>query len=147
MRYAIGVEYDGSAFRGWQRLTQPGMRDEATVQGVLETALSSVADARIETVCAGRTDAGVHAQCQVAHFDSDAGRDLRADPAQLVELFLEARLRIARPGESDRIAQREGDFTPAALQQVEILDRALGRLDRRARGCRRAPRPTSTAAW
>ena len=78
MRYAIGVEYDGSAFRGWQRLTQPGMRDEATVQGVLETALSSVADARIETVCAGRTDAGVHAQCQVAHFDSDAGRDLRA---------------------------------------------------------------------
>ena len=78
MRYAIGVEYDGGGFRGWQRLTQPGVDDEATVQGVLETALSSVAHARIETVCAGRTDAGVHAQCQVAHFDSTASRDLRA---------------------------------------------------------------------
>jgi tRNA pseudouridine38-40 synthase len=78
VRYAIGVEYDGSGFRGWQRLTQPGTPDDATVQGVLEAALSSVADARVDTVCAGRTDAGVHAQCQVAHFDSDAGRDLRA---------------------------------------------------------------------
>lgn len=78
MRYAIGVEYDGGGFRGWQRLTQPGTPDGATVQGVLETALSSVANARIDTVCAGRTDAGVHGQCQVAHFDTDAGRDLRA---------------------------------------------------------------------
>ena len=78
MRYAIGVEYDGGGFRGWQRLSRPGEPDEATVQGVLEAALSSVADARIDTVCAGRTDAGVHAQCQVAHFDSEAGRDLRA---------------------------------------------------------------------
>jgi tRNA pseudouridine38-40 synthase len=77
-RYAIGVEYDGGGFRGWQRLTPPGVADEATVQGVLEAALSSVADAPVATVCAGRTDAGVHAQCQVVHFDSEARRDPRA---------------------------------------------------------------------
>lgn len=77
-RYAIGVEYDGSGFRGWQRLTQPGVADEATVQGVLETALSSVADAPVATTCAGRTDAGVHARCQVVHFDTQATRDPRA---------------------------------------------------------------------
>ena len=77
-RYALGVEYDGGGFRGWQRLTPPGVADDATVQGVLETALSSVADAPVATVCAGRTDAGVHARCQVVHFDSDARRDPRA---------------------------------------------------------------------
>ncbi|MGY1409698.1 MULTISPECIES: tRNA pseudouridine(38-40) synthase TruA [unclassified Luteimonas] len=77
-RYAIGVEYDGAGFSGWQRLTKAGAHDGATVQGVLEAALSAVADANVVTVCAGRTDAGVHAQCQVAHFDSEAARDLRA---------------------------------------------------------------------
>ena len=77
-RYAIGVEYDGSGFRGWQRLSKAGQPDPDTVQGVLEAALSSVADAPVATVCAGRTDAGVHAHCQVVHFDSDAARDPRA---------------------------------------------------------------------
>ena len=77
-RYAIGVEYDGSGFRGWQRLSRPGQPDSDTVQGALEAALSSVADAPVSTVCAGRTDAGVHARCQVVHFDSDAVRDPRA---------------------------------------------------------------------
>jgi tRNA pseudouridine38-40 synthase len=77
-RYALGVEYDGSGFRGWQRLSKPGQPDPDTVQGVLEEALSSVAAAPVSTVCAGRTDAGVHAQCQVVHFDSEAARDPRA---------------------------------------------------------------------
>lgn len=77
-RYAIGVEYDGGGFQGWQRLTRPGLADESTVQGVLESALSSVADAPVSTTCAGRTDAGVHGQCQVVHFDTDAVRDPRA---------------------------------------------------------------------
>lgn len=77
-RYAIGVEYDGSDFRGWQRLTRPGLEDTQTVQGVLESALSSVADEAVATVCAGRTDAGVHGHCQVVHFDSVARRDPRA---------------------------------------------------------------------
>ena len=76
MRYALGVEYDGSGFSGWQRL---GAAGDAlpTVQGALEAALSSVADAPVTTVCAGRTDAGVHGRCQVVHFDTSAVRDPR----------------------------------------------------------------------
>ncbi|MGY0633180.1 tRNA pseudouridine(38-40) synthase TruA [Luteimonas sp. A478] len=78
MRFAIGVEYDGSEFHGWQRLSQPGEPGPATIQGALEQALSRVADSPVATVCAGRTDAGVHAICQVAHFDSDVPRPTRA---------------------------------------------------------------------
>ena len=78
MRYALGVEYDGGGFLGWQRLSKSGTPDDTTtVQAALEGALSSVADAQVDTICAGRTDAGVHAQCQVVHFDSDARRDPR----------------------------------------------------------------------
>ncbi|MBS0199742.1 MAG: tRNA pseudouridine(38-40) synthase TruA [Proteobacteria bacterium] len=73
-RYALGVEYDGGAFHGWQRV-EAGVR---SVQETLETALSSVADHEVHVVCAGRTDAGVHARCQVVHFDSDARRSPRA---------------------------------------------------------------------
>ncbi|ALN57495.1 tRNA pseudouridine synthase A [Lysobacter enzymogenes] len=84
-RYALGVEYDGSEFSGWQRLVRPGEpsrpehapRGEATVQTTLEQALSFVAGTGIEVVCAGRTDAGVHASCQVVHFDSPVERDPR----------------------------------------------------------------------
>ncbi|MEO6365667.1 MAG: tRNA pseudouridine(38-40) synthase TruA, partial [Luteimonas sp.] len=72
MRYALGVEYDGSGFMGWQRLDR-----EPTVQSAVERALSFVADAPISVVCAGRTDSGVHASCQVVHFDTDAVRDPR----------------------------------------------------------------------
>ena len=77
MRYALGVEYDGSDFLGWQRLSQPGVAGEETLQQALETPLSRVADAPVDTVCAGRTDAGVHAACQVVHFDTEAERDPR----------------------------------------------------------------------
>ena len=77
-RYALGVEYDGSGFKGWQRLSKSGTPDDTTtVQAALEAALSSVADAQVDTICAGRTDAGVHAQCQVVHFDSDIVRTPR----------------------------------------------------------------------
>jgi tRNA pseudouridine38-40 synthase len=69
MRFALGVEYDGSDFSGWE--SQPRQR---TVQSTLESALSSVADGAIKTVCAGRTDAGVHALAQVVHFDARAER-------------------------------------------------------------------------
>jgi tRNA pseudouridine38-40 synthase len=69
MRFALGVEYDGSDFSGWE--SQPGQR---TVQSTLESALSSVADSPVALVCAGRTDAGVHAVAQVVHFDSEAQR-------------------------------------------------------------------------
>ena len=71
MRYAMGVEYDGSEFLGWQQLGEYG---GPSVQAVLQEALSSVAAAPVRVVCAGRTDAGVHGQCQVVHFDSEAPR-------------------------------------------------------------------------
>ena len=74
-RWALGVEYDGARFAGFQR--QPH-HAAATVQGELETALSRVADEEIRLVCAGRTDAGVHATAQVVHFDSPAQREARS---------------------------------------------------------------------
>lgn len=74
MRIALGIEYDGSSFNGWQA-QQPGVR---TVQSVVEQALSAVAAHPVSVVCAGRTDAGVHAVGQVVHFDSDAPRSPRA---------------------------------------------------------------------
>ncbi|MGA9851937.1 MAG: tRNA pseudouridine(38-40) synthase TruA [Gammaproteobacteria bacterium] len=72
-RLALGLEYDGTEFMGWQRQTHTGR----TVQGCLESALSKVADHPVEVSCAGRTDAGVHATGQVAHFDTFAARNLR----------------------------------------------------------------------
>ena len=78
MRLALGVEYDGGGFSGWQRLSAAGsLEPDGSLQTALEIALSRVADTRIDTTCAGRTDAGVHGQCQVVHFDSDAQRDSR----------------------------------------------------------------------
>ena len=78
MRYALGVEYDGSEFQGWQRLEKAGAPVHTpSVQSALEAALSTVANAPVDTICAGRTDAGVHGQCQVVHFDSDAPRTPR----------------------------------------------------------------------
>jgi tRNA pseudouridine38-40 synthase len=71
-RFAAGLEYDGRAYAGWQ--FQPGLD---TVQDVVQRALSRVADSPIECVCAGRTDAGVHAAGQVIHFDSEAVRSER----------------------------------------------------------------------
>jgi tRNA pseudouridine38-40 synthase len=68
-RIALGLEYDGSAFCGWQTQTSG-----CSVQDVLERALSEIAGASVTTICAGRTDAGVHALAQVAHFDAPARR-------------------------------------------------------------------------
>lgn len=73
MRVALGVEFDGAGFSGWE--TQ---RNARTVQSCLEQALSTVADHPLRTVCAGRTDAGVHARGQVVHFDSPAKRSMKA---------------------------------------------------------------------
>lgn len=77
MRYALGIEYDGGGFLGWQRLTPHGVESVDTLQAALEVALSKIADAPVATTCAGRTDAGVHARCNVVHFDSDSGRGPR----------------------------------------------------------------------
>ena len=72
-RIAVGVEYDGSAYAGWQR-----QESAPSVQAVTERALSCIAAAPVELVCAGRTDAGVHAHGQVAHFDTAAVREPRS---------------------------------------------------------------------
>ena len=69
MRVALGISYNGQAYRGWQ--SQPSGQ---TVQDKLEVALSRFANQRISTLCAGRTDAGVHALMQVVHFDTDRER-------------------------------------------------------------------------
>ena len=72
-RIAMGIEYHGASFRGWQ--TQPG---GGTVQDALQTALAKIAGERVDVVCAGRTDAGVHATGQVVHFDTELERPLTA---------------------------------------------------------------------
>jgi len=72
-RIALGLEYKGTRYRGWQRQPQA-----PSVQQAVEQALSKVADAPIEVLCAGRTDAKVHASGQVVHFDSSANRPLSA---------------------------------------------------------------------
>jgi tRNA pseudouridine38-40 synthase len=73
LRIAVGIEYDGGAYAGWQ--AQALLR---TVQQVTEQALSRIAAQPVALTCAGRTDAGVHACGQVAHFDTDALRSTRS---------------------------------------------------------------------
>jgi tRNA pseudouridine38-40 synthase len=70
MRIALGLEYDGGAFCGWQ--TQPS---GCGVQDHLQAALARFVDAPVEVTAAGRTDTGVHATAQVVHFDSPVRRD------------------------------------------------------------------------
>lgn len=73
MRIALGIEYDGTPYHGWQY--QEGA---ISVQAEVEKALSAVADQPVRVACAGRTDTGVHATAQVVHFDTDAERSERA---------------------------------------------------------------------
>ncbi|MET4575642.1 tRNA pseudouridine(38-40) synthase TruA [Ottowia thiooxydans] len=71
MRLALGLSYDGRAYQGWQ-----SQATGLTVQDKLETALTAFANRPVSTLCAGRTDAGVHGLMQVVHFDIDLVRDL-----------------------------------------------------------------------
>jgi tRNA pseudouridine38-40 synthase len=66
-RIALAIQYDGSDFHGWQR--QPR---ERSVQQTLETTIETIVGHRVVLHAAGRTDTGVHAACQVAHFDTDS---------------------------------------------------------------------------
>ena len=66
MRYALGVEYDGKNYCGWQR-----QKNVIGVQQVVERALSIIADEPIEVICAGRTDTGVNATNQIIHFETN----------------------------------------------------------------------------
>lgn len=70
MRWALAISYLGQAYDGWQ--SQPSGR---TVQDHLEAALARFADQPVSTVCAGRTDAGVHGLMQVVHFDTPVSRE------------------------------------------------------------------------
>ena len=73
MRIALGLEYNGRPFCGWQ------WQDHSpSVQAVLESALSRVADHPLRVICAGRTDTGVHATEQVVHFETDVVRSEKA---------------------------------------------------------------------
>lgn len=73
MRIALGIEYNGTSFRGWQ--IQPA---GGTVQDALQGALAKIAGGPVDVVCAGRTDAGVHATGQIVHFDTELDRPLTA---------------------------------------------------------------------
>ena len=73
MRIALGISYNGQAYQGWQ-----SQSSGQTIQDHLEAALGKLAAQRVSTVCAGRTDAGVHALMQVAHFDTGLDRDIHS---------------------------------------------------------------------
>lgn len=110
MRIRLDIAYDGTHFRGWAR--QPGLR---TVQGTIETALARIVGGEPRLVVAGRTDAGVHARGQVAHFDLDA--------AQRERLFTRTR----RDGASDpveRLAYRIrgvlGSYPDATVRRTQV---------------------------
>jgi tRNA pseudouridine38-40 synthase len=97
MRIALGLEYDGAAFCGWQ--TQPG---GCGVQDHVERALARFSDAPVDVIAAGRTDAGVHAVAQVIHFDTEA---LREDNSWVrgtnANLHVSARVQWAREVAAD----------------------------------------------
>ena len=73
VKFAVGIEYAGTAYSGWQR-----QKHVVSIQQHIEEAIGYVANHRVQLVCAGRTDAGVHAVEQVAHFESTAKRDNRS---------------------------------------------------------------------
>lgn len=127
-RIALGLEYDGSQFEGWQ--TQPHGR---TVQDVLERAIACFAEETAATICAGRTDAGVHACGQVVHFDT--GRE-RAEYSWVrgVNRFLPAQVavqwaRSVEPDFSARYSARARHYEYWILNQPvrsPLLDQRTG---------------------
>ena len=132
MRIAMGIEYDGSDFCGWQR-----QRAGRTVQGCLEAAVASVADHELSVVCAGRTDTGVHATSQVIHFDTGAPRkprswilgsnanlpaDIRVQWAQPVDETFHARFEARRRHYRYVILNR--DYGSAVLRNRVCLEYA-----------------------
>lgn len=94
--YRIEVAYDGIAYSGWQRQPQ-----RKTIQGCIEEALARIVGKRVSVIGAGRTDAGVHARAQVAHFKASVGLEdaefLRALNAHLPKDIRIVRLKKAEP--------------------------------------------------
>ena len=73
MRIVMGIEYDGTAYNGWQK-----QNVGIGIQTIVEAAISKVANHEINTICAGRTDAGVHAKAQIIHFDTIIDRSIHS---------------------------------------------------------------------
>ena len=73
-RIALGIEYEGTAYKGFQKQKST----KKTIQGLLDFALSKVANHQILTACSGRTDAGVHAYCQIIHFETTSLRETKS---------------------------------------------------------------------
>ena len=69
-RYALGIEYIGTSYKGWQKQKKTNL----TIQEKIEESLSKVANESVKTICSGRTDSGVHASMQVIHFETSANR-------------------------------------------------------------------------
>ena len=107
-RIALTVEYDGANFSGWQRQKSPPLK---TVQEILETAVAKVADQPVTVICAGRTDAGVHATCQVVHFDCRKPRENKAWIQGVNSLLpREVRVVAANPVEETFHARFSADY-------------------------------------
>ncbi|MCX5043957.1 tRNA pseudouridine(38-40) synthase TruA [Aldersonia sp. NBC_00410] len=135
-RLRLDIAYDGTDFRGWAR--QPGLR---TVCGVLEDALGTVLREPVQLTVAGRTDAGVHAEGQVAHLDlADAPADLPKLVRRMAR-FLPSDIRITRitqaPPEFDarfsalrrhyvyRLGTAESGVPPLAARSVVAWNRPV----------------------
>ena len=97
-KYALGIEYSGSGYSGWQR-----QKHSQSVQAQVEDALGYVANHPVQLVCAGRTDTGVHAVEQVVHFETDAIRDNRA-------WILGANCKLAKDIRLKWVTQVDNDF-------------------------------------
>jgi tRNA pseudouridine38-40 synthase len=108
-RYKLTLAYDGSGFHGWQKQHPPGGRPLRTVQQVVEDALTRLLRQPVTVVGASRTDAGVHAQGQVAQFD--------ADTPIPVERMLKA-LRGRLPDDVDALALQTAPPTFRAINDV-----------------------------
>jgi tRNA pseudouridine38-40 synthase len=125
-RIAIGIEYDGRAYCGWQQ-----QQEAPSVQQTLERALSRVADAPVALTAAGRTDAGVHARIQIAHFDTPAVRSARAWVlGSNTYLPADISLRWARPVEAHfhaRFAALSRTYRYIILNRVARSALAAGR--------------------
>ncbi len=118
-RIAVGIEYDGSHYHGWQR--QP---NHDTIANRIEAALSSVANHPVFTVCAGRTDSGVHAVQQIAHFDTHAIRQEKSwiqGANRLLPRDISIRWAAAMP------AQFHARFSATSRSYVYIIDNSQSR--------------------
>lgn len=128
MRIALTISYQGTRYSGWQR-----QREQVTVQGELERALSSVANEPITVKCAGRTDSGVHAACQVVHFDTKAFRQeeawLRGVNRYLPEDIAVVAVHMGMPQEFDaRFSAEARLYTYVIMPKPVVLPAYVNRL-------------------